>query len=43
MYVIRLVSLATRFNMASLADDVYYKLLDEAKHVEFGFMTRMED
>ena len=29
--------------MASLADNVYYKLLDEAEYVELGFMTRMED
>ena len=29
--------------MASLADDFFYKLLDEAEYVEFGFMTRMED
>ena len=43
VYVTRSVSLANCLNMASLADDVYYKLLDEAKYVEFGFITRMEN
>ena len=43
VYIIRLVSLANRLNMVSLADDVHYKLLDEAEYVEFRFMTRMED
>ena len=33
VYVTRLVSLASCLNMASLADDVYYKLLDEVKYV----------
>ena len=31
----RLVSLANCLNMASLADDVYYKLLDEVKYFAF--------
>ena len=31
----RLVSLANCLNMASLADDVFYKLLDEVKYVAF--------
>ena len=35
VYVTRLVSLANCLNMTSLADDMYYKLLDEVKYVAF--------